>query len=181
VEGRVDVGESLLVGRQVEVVLPHADGACGRRRRGGRGPGSGRALGPCDGPASGEPRRQDERCPDRDEEGRPTTEGVHAHLFERMLKDVPGLPAILGTDGVGTQGKVNKRKISQGDRPFQPFPQGRSRSAEAVSRKTRASGWRRSTEAGQAQVTGPSSASAMAARLAGPGTIATACGTRSRS
>ena len=56
----------------------------------------------------------------------------------------------------------------------------RSPAAEASSRTSVASGWRRRIDAGQARVTGPRTAAVIAARLAGPGTIATARGTRSR-
>ena len=52
--------------------------------------------------------------------------------------------------------------------------------AESKSRNRVAAGWRLRIEAGQAQVTGPSRAAAMAARLAGPGTMATAVGTREK-
>src|SRR4029079_1659349 len=88
-----------------------------------------------------------------------------------------GLSAILGMNDRQTQGKDKERKrIARHSKRYADS----TPAADAASRKRRASEWRLKIEAGQAHVAGPSTAAAMAARLAGPGTIATARGTRIR-
>jgi hypothetical protein len=86
VERRVDVGQALLMGREVEVALPGVN-----RRRRWRGRGRCRFRRPC-------PRGQAE-------------EGSGARVQRESQRAHEGLLAILGTNDSQTQGKAKERKM----------------------------------------------------------------------